>query len=200
MSKNILSVVVLVALTLSSSSAIIAVAQSNMGPSRILIVGHRGASGYLPEHTLEAYRLAIAQGADFIEPDLVATKDGALIARHEPMLGATTDVADRPEFAGRKTTRKVDGIDTTDFFASDFTLAEIKALRAKQAMAERDQSHNGKYEIPTFDEVIALAKAESSRTGRAIGVYPETKHPTHHAALGLPLEPGRRAGPKRAHR
>jgi glycerophosphoryl diester phosphodiesterase len=118
MSKSILFAALPVAL-LSSSSAMVAVAQSNTGPSRILIVGHRGASGYLAEHTLEAYRLAIAQGADFIEPDLVATKDGTLIARHEPMLGATTDVADRPAFAGRKTTRKVDGIDTTDFFASD---------------------------------------------------------------------------------
>lgn len=156
---------------------------------RVLIVAHRGASGHLPEHTLEAYRLAVAQGADFIEPDLVSTKDGVLIARHEPMLGGTTDVAERPEFAARKTTRKIDGVDTTDFFASDFTLAEIKTLRAKQAMAERDQSHNGRYQIPTFDEVVALAKAESARTGRVVGVYPETKHPTFHAALGLPLEP-----------
>jgi glycerophosphoryl diester phosphodiesterase len=109
---------------------------------RPLVVGHRGASGYLPEHTLEAYKLAIEQGADFIEPDLVATRDGVLIARHEPMLGGTTDVADRPEFRRRKRTRKVDGEDKSDFFAGDFTLAEIKQLRAKQAMAERDQSQN----------------------------------------------------------
>jgi glycerophosphoryl diester phosphodiesterase len=155
---------------------------------RPLVVAHRGASGVLPEHTIEAYRLGIEMGADFIEPDLVSTRDGVLIARHEPMLGATTDVADRPEFAARKTTRKVDGIDTTDWFAGDFTLSEIKTLRAKQAMAERDQSKNGQFAIPTFQEVIELAKAESVRTGRAIGVYPETKHPTFHAALGLPLE------------
>ncbi|MCZ8043719.1 MAG: glycerophosphodiester phosphodiesterase [Beijerinckiaceae bacterium] len=153
-----------------------------------LVVGHRGASGYLPEHTLEAYRLAIAQGADFIEPDLVATKDGVLIARHEPMLGGTTDVAGRPEFASRKTTRRVDGVETTDWFAGDFTLAEIRTLRAKQAFADRDPSHNGKYQIPTFQEVIDLAKAESARLGRSVGVYPETKHPIFHAAIGLPLE------------
>jgi glycerophosphoryl diester phosphodiesterase len=152
-----------------------------------LVVGHRGASGVLPEHTLEAYRKAIEMGADFIEPDLVSTKDGVLIARHEPMLGGTTDVAERPEFAGRKTTRKVDGVDTTDWFAGDFTLAEIKTLRAKQAMADRDQSHNGRYAIPTLQEVIDLAKSES-RGGRTVGIYPETKHPLFHAAIGLPLE------------
>lgn len=155
---------------------------------RTLVVAHRGASGHLPEHTLEAYKLAIEMGADFIEPDLVATRDGALVARHEPMLGGTTDVADRPEFAARKTTRKVDGVDVTDWFAGDFTLAEIRQLRAKQAMAERDQSMNGKLQIPTFQEVIALAKNESARLGRTIGVYPETKHPTFHGEIGLPLE------------
>ncbi|HEV2558614.1 MAG TPA: glycerophosphodiester phosphodiesterase [Microvirga sp.] len=155
---------------------------------RTLVVGHRGASGYLPEHTIEAYKLAIEQGADFIEPDLVATKDGVLIARHEPMLGGTTNVGEKPEFASRKTTRKVDGVDTTDWFASDFTLAEIKTLRAKQSMSERDQSKNGQFAVPTLQEVIDLAKAESARTGRTIGIYPETKHPTFHSALGLPLE------------
>lgn len=153
-----------------------------------LVIGHRGASGYLPEHTIEAYKLAIEQGADFIEPDLVATKDGVLIARHEPMLGGTTNVGEKPEFANRKTTRKVDGVDTSDWFAGDFTLAEIKTLRAKQAMADRDQTNNGKFQIPTFQEVIDLAKAETGRVGRTIGVYPETKHPIFHAAIGLPLE------------
>ncbi|WP_353186176.1 glycerophosphodiester phosphodiesterase [Bosea sp. (in: a-proteobacteria)] len=155
---------------------------------RPLVIAHRGASGYLPEHTLEAYRRAIALGADYIEPDLVSTKDGVLVVRHEPMLSGTTDVADRPEFAGRKTTRKLDGIETTDWFANDFTLAEIKTLRARQAFADRDQSHNGQYEIPTFQEVIDLAKAESARSGRTIGIYPETKHPTYHASLGLAFE------------
>jgi glycerophosphoryl diester phosphodiesterase len=154
-----------------------------------LVIGHRGASGYLPEHTLESYRLAIQQGADFIEPDLVMTKDGYLIARHEPMLGGTTNVADLPQFAARKRTMKVDGVDTTDWFAADFTITEIRQLRAKQPMAERDQSHNGKYLIPTLQEIIELAKTESARTGRTIGIYPETKHSTWHAAVGLPLEP-----------
>jgi glycerophosphoryl diester phosphodiesterase len=153
-----------------------------------LIVGHRGASGYRPEHTLESYKLAIEQGADFIEPDLVATKDGVLVARHEPIMSGTTDVASRPEFASRKTIRKLDGVETTDWFAGDFTLAEIKTLRARQAFADRDQSHNGKYEIPTFQEIIDLAKSESARLGRTIGIYPETKHPIFHAAIGLPLE------------
>lgn len=153
-----------------------------------LVVGHRGAAGYLPDHTMEGYKKAIELGVDFIEPDLVSTKDGVLIARHEPMLGGTTDVGAKPEFATRKRKVKVDGIDTEDFFAFDFTLAEIKTLRALQPLKERDQSHNGKYGIPTFQEVIDLAKAESARLGRTIGVYPETKHPTLHAALGVPLE------------
>jgi glycerophosphoryl diester phosphodiesterase len=153
-----------------------------------IIIGHRGAPGYLPDHTLEGYRKAIELGVDFIEPDLVATKDGVLIARHEPMLGGTTDVAAKPEFANRKRKVKVDGVETEDFFAFDFTLAEIKTLRAVQPLKERDQAHNGKFQIPTFQEVIDLAKAESARTGRTIGVYPETKHPTLHAAVGLPLE------------
>jgi glycerophosphoryl diester phosphodiesterase len=153
-----------------------------------LVIGHRGASGYLPEHTLESYKLAIELGADFIEPDLVATKDGILIARHEPNITSTTDVATRPEFASRKNKRKVDGADEEGWFASDFTLAEIKTLRAKQPMAERDASHNGKYSIPTFEEIIALAKEQSAKTGRSIGVYPETKHPTYHNDLKLSLE------------
>jgi glycerophosphoryl diester phosphodiesterase len=153
-----------------------------------LVIAHRGASGYLPEHTLEAYKKAIEMGADFIEPDLVATKDGELIARHEPNITNTTDVATKPEFASRKSTRKVDGIEETGWFASDFTLAEIKTLRAVQPMKERDQSHNGKYAIPTLREILDLAKTESSKAGRAIGVYPETKHPTYHNDLKLGLD------------
>ncbi|MBD2747996.1 glycerophosphodiester phosphodiesterase [Microvirga sp. BT688] len=153
-----------------------------------IVVAHRGASGYLPEHTLEAYKMAIDMGADYIEPDLVVTKDGVLIARHEPMLSGTTDVANRPEFASRKTTRKVDGVDTNDWFASDFTLAEIKQLRAKQAMTDRDQSKNGQFQVPTLQEVIDLAKKEGAARGKAVGIAPETKHSTFHAALGLPME------------
>jgi glycerophosphoryl diester phosphodiesterase len=156
--------------------------------SKALVIGHRGASGYLPEHTLEAYKRAIELGADFIEPDLVATKDGELIARHEPNITNTTDVADRAEFAARKTTKIVDGVSETGWFASDFTLAEIKTIRAKQAFAERDQSFNGRYQIPTLKEVLDLAKAEGTRLNRTVGVYPETKHPTFHVGLALPLE------------
>ena len=153
-----------------------------------LVIGHRGASGYLPEHTLESYKRAIELGADFIEPDLVATKDGVLIARHEPNITSTTDVSTRAEFAGRKTKKMVDGVEEEGWFASDFTLAEIKTLRAIQPMADRDQSHNGKYQIPTLDEVLDLAKSEGTKANRTVGVYPETKHPTYHVNLGLQLE------------
>ena len=145
-----------------------------------LVIGHRGASGYLPDHTLEGYALAIELGADYIEPDLVATKDGVLIARHEPNLIATTNVKDLPQFANRKRKMLVDGVEEEGFFASDFTLAEIRQLRAIQPLAERDASFNGKFGIPTFDEVIELAKRKSREEGRRIGVYPETKHPTLH--------------------
>ena len=153
-----------------------------------LVIGHRGASGYRPEHTLESYRYAIELGADFVEPDLVSTSDGVLIARHEPMLGGTTDVSSRPEFAARRTTKVLDGVPTTDWFASDFTLAEIKTLRAIQPSASRPQQFNGLYQIPTFDEVISFVKAQSIARGRTVGIYPETKHPTFHDSLGLSLE------------
>ena len=153
-----------------------------------LVVGHRGASGYRPDHTLESYALAIQMGADFIEPDLVATKDGHLVARHEPNITSTTDVASRPEFASRKTKRMVDGVEEEGWFATDFTLAELKTLRAIQPLAERDQSYNGKFQIPTLREVLDLAKTEGGKVGRVIGVYPETKHPTYHEDAGLKLE------------
>ncbi len=155
---------------------------------RPLVVGHRGAAGYRPDHTLEGYKLAIEMGADFIEPDLVATKDGALIARHEPNITGTTDVASHPEFASRKTTRMVDGVAETGWFATDFTLAEIKTLRAVQPLSERDASYNGIFSIPTLQEVLDLAKAEGTRLGRSIGVYVETKHPSYHVRAGLKLE------------
>ncbi len=153
-----------------------------------LVVGHRGASGYLPEHTLESYTRAIELGADFIEPDLVATKDGVLVARHEPNITSTTNVATLPQFAARKTTKKVDGVDETGWFASDFTLAEIKTLGALITDPERPQQFNGLYKIPTFQEIIDLVKARRAATGREIGIYPETKHPTFHRQLGLGLE------------
>jgi glycerophosphoryl diester phosphodiesterase len=153
-----------------------------------LVIGHRGTHGYLPAHTLEGYALAIELGADFIEPDLVATKDGHLIARHEPNIINTTDVANRPEFASRRRTGVIDGEPQTGFFASDFTLAEIKQLRAVQDFAERPQQFNGKFEIPTLEEIIALAKSKAREKDRLIGIYPEIKHSTYHKALNLPME------------
>jgi glycerophosphoryl diester phosphodiesterase len=154
-----------------------------------LVIGHRGASGYLPEHTLESYALAIRLGADYVEPDLVATKDGHLIARHEPNITLTTDVEDHPEFASRRTTKKVDGFDETGWFASDFTLKEIKTLRARQTFAGRTDRFDDRFKIPTLGEVIELVQRQSKRRDRRIGIYPETKHPTFHQGLGLALEP-----------
>jgi len=188
MTMNYLAILGAAALGLSLAAGSSVAQEKTLTGEPTLVVAHRGASGYLPEHTLEAYAMAIGMGADFIEPDLVVTKDGILIARHEPMLSGTTDVANRPEFASRKTTRKVDGVETTDWFAGDFTLAEIKQLRAKQAMADRDQSKNGQFQIPTLQEVVDLAKKEAAARGRVIGIAPETKHPTFHAAIGLPIE------------
>jgi glycerophosphoryl diester phosphodiesterase len=152
-----------------------------------LVIGHRGAPGYLPDHTLPGYALAIKLGADYIEPDLVATKDGHLIARHEPNITSTTNVEER--FPDRMRTAVVDGVPETGWFASDFTLAEIRTLRAEQPSADRPQQFNGRFRVPTFKQVIDLAKRYSWRTGRRIGVYPETKHPTYHRELGLRLEP-----------
>ena len=154
-----------------------------------LVIGHRGAAGYRPEHTLASYKLAIDMGADFIEPDLVVTKDGELVARHEPNITATTDASTRPEFASKKTTRLVDGVAETGWFVTDFTLAELKTLYAKQPNPVRDPSFNQQFRIATFREILELAKSESARTGRTIGVYPETKHPTYHVDAGLPIEP-----------
>ncbi len=153
-----------------------------------IVVAHRGASGYLPEETLEAYAKAIELGADVVEMDLISTKDGALICRHDPNLAISTDVASHPEFAGRRKTTQVDGETQTGWFASDFTLAEIKTLGAIATDAERPQQYNGLYRIVTFQEVVNLVKARSAATGRRISVYPETKNPTYHRDLGLPLE------------
>lgn len=153
-----------------------------------LVVAHRGASGYLPEETLEAYSMAIDMGADVVEPDLISTKDGVLIARHDPNLAYSTDVANHPEFASRKKTIQVDGETQTGWFASDFTLAEIKSLGGISTDAERPQQYNGLYKLITFQELIDLVKAKSAASGRTIAVYPETKNPTYHRDLGLPLE------------
>jgi glycerophosphoryl diester phosphodiesterase len=154
-----------------------------------LVVAHRGASGYLPEETIEAYQRAIDLGADVIEPDVVSTSDGVLIARHDPQLSITTDIAAHPEFANRKKTRSLDGdTPTSDWWASDFTLAEIKTLRAIQPASERAQQFNGLYQVATLQQVFDLAKAQSIAKGRTIAVYPETKNPTFHRDLGVPLE------------
>ena len=154
-----------------------------------LVVAHRGASGYLPEETLEAYQRAIDLGADMVEPDLISTKDGVLIARHDPNLVYSTDVASHPEFANRKRVDwLVDGEKQTGWFAHDFTLAEIKTLGGISTDAERPQQYNGLYKVVTFQELIDLVKAQSTKLGRTIAVYPETKNPTYHRDLGLPLE------------
>jgi len=155
-------------------------------PARPLIIAHRGASGYRPEHTLEAYRLAVEMGADFIEPDLVSTKDGVLVARHENEIGRTTDVAVR--FPGRKRRAIVDGRWLTGWFTEDFTLAELKTLRARERLPSRSHEYDGQFLIPTFDEVIALAQDLGYRRGRDVGIYPETKHPAYFRRIGRPLE------------
>ena len=156
-----------------------------------LVIGHRGASGYRPEHTLASYELAARMGADFVEPDLVSTKDGVLVTRHENEISATTDVADHPEFAGRRTTKTIDGVPLTGWFTEDFTLAELKTLRAKERIPQtrqRNTIYDGRFEIPTFEEVLDLRRRLSRELGREIGVYPETKHPTYFRSIGLPLE------------
>lgn len=154
-----------------------------------IIIAHRGASGERPEHTIASYTLAIAQGADYIEPDLVLTKDGVLVARHENEISETTDVADRPEFADRRATKTIDGEKMTGWFTEDFTLAELKTLRAKERLPllrKANAGYDGRFDIPTFEEILLLAKAQEKTAGRRIGVYPETKHPGYFAAIGLP--------------
>jgi glycerophosphoryl diester phosphodiesterase len=157
-----------------------------------IVIAHRGASADRPEHTLASYTLAIAQGADFIEPDLVSTKDHHLVARHENEISGTTDVASHPEFADRKATKTIDGQSVTGWFTEDFTLVELKTLRARERLPQlriSNTAFDGKEAIPTLEDIIALAKAETARTGRSIGIYPETKHPSYFRGLGLPLEP-----------
>jgi glycerophosphoryl diester phosphodiesterase len=159
----------------------------------IIVIAHRGASGERPEHTLESYGLAIEEGADYIEPDLVMTRDGVLIARHENEIGGTTDVAQHPEFAARRRTQIIDGETMVGWFTEDFTLAEIKTLRARERLPElrpQNCAFDGRFSIPTFDEIMELAvDANQRRTAASrIGVYPETKHPAHFAAIGLPQE------------
>lgn len=159
--------------------------------ARPLAIGHRGTAGYRPEHTLASYQLAIDLGADFIEPDLVSTRDGHLVARHENDISGTTDVSNHPEFASRKATKVVDGLSVTGWFTEDFTLAELKTLRARErlpALRPQNAAFDDRFEIPTFEEVIALAQREGHRRHRVIGIYPETKHPTYFQRIGLALE------------
>ncbi|MEH2206191.1 MAG: glycerophosphodiester phosphodiesterase [Nostoc sp.] len=156
-----------------------------------IIVAHRGASGYRPEHTLAAYELAIALGADYIEPDLVSTKDGILIARHENEISETTNVASHAEFAHLQTTKIIDGETKTGWFTEDFTLTELKTLRAKERIPQvrsQNTAYDGLLEIPTLQEIIDLVKVKSAEINRTIGIYPETKHPTYFQSIGLALE------------
>ena len=162
-----------------------------LGAEAQLVIAHRGASGSLPEHTLAAYRLAIDQGADYIEADLVMTKDGVLVARHENEISATTDVAARGAFAARRTTKTIGGKSVNGWFTEDFTLRELKTLRAKERIPDlRPQSalHDGRYDVPTFEEILALLQQENGKRARQVGIYPETKHPAYFASIGLPLE------------
>ena len=184
---------VLVGAVLSGLLALLPVAPATAGGegSDAVVIGHRGASGYRPEHTLAAYLLAIQQCADFIEPDLVATRDGVLVARHENEIGTTTDVADHPEFAARRTTKVVDGVSVTGWFTEDFTLAELRTLRAKEripGIRPQNAQFDGQFTIPTFREVIDLARRYQTCDGKPVGIYPETKHPSYFRSIGLPLE------------
>lgn len=184
-----MKIILTLMLLVFGSSCATSTAQKNRqitSKQNVLVIGHRGASGHRPEHTLEAYQLAIDMGADFIEPDLVMTKDNVLIARHENEISGTTDVAEK--FPNLKKTKTIDGVKVTGWFTEDLTLKEIKTLRAKERLASRDQSWNFKFEIPTFAEVLQLAQKNSSQTGRTIGVYPETKHPSYFTSINLPLE------------
>lgn len=155
-----------------------------------IIIAHRGASGERPEHTLAAYELAIDQGADYIEPDLVPTRDGVLVARHENEISGTTDITDRPEFAARLTTRVIDGKEVTGWFTEDFTLAELRTLRARERLPEirpHNARFDGLYQVPTLAEIIQLVRAKEAETGRRIGLYPEIKHPGYFASIGHDL-------------
>ncbi|MFF4622297.1 glycerophosphodiester phosphodiesterase [Nonomuraea jabiensis] len=176
---------------LAGASAAPAAAEATPDRSQVVVIGHRGAAGHRPEHTQGGYELAVAMGADWIEPDLVPTKDHVLVVRHENEISGTTDVSLHPEFAARKTTKVVDGRNVTGWFTEDFTLAELKTLRAVErlpAIRQRNTVYNGYYQVLTFQEVLDLAKRLSLQYGRQVGVFPETKHPTYFRSIGLPLE------------
>lgn len=154
-----------------------------------IIIAHRGASGERPEHTIAAYQLALEQGADFVEPDVVITKDGILVCRHENEISTTTNVADKPEFASRKSKKEIDGRTIEGWFTEDFTLKELKTLRAKERIPQlRKTTYDGQFEIPTLEEVMVLLRDWKRKSGKTVGIYPETKHPTYFAMNDLPLE------------
>ncbi len=158
-------------------------------PRQVLVIAHRGASAWLPEHTLAAYARAIEDGADAIEPDLVSTRDGHLVARHENEIGGTTDVATRPEFAARKTRRRIDGETMEGWFTEDFSLAELRMLRARERLPQlRSIAHDGQFAVPTLEDIIDLAAREAAQRGRVIGIVPELKHPSYFASIGLGIE------------
>jgi glycerophosphoryl diester phosphodiesterase len=176
---------------LAALAALLAIATAAEAATRPLVIAHRGASGYRPEHTLAAYELGAKQGADYIEPDVVATSDGVLVVRHENEISTTTDVAAHPEFAGRRTTKTIDGVALTGWFTEDFTLAELRTLRATErlpSLRPGNTAFNGRYRIPTLQEVIDLRRRLSRRLDRPIGIYPEVKHPAYFRSIGLPLE------------
>jgi len=189
---------VLVAGSALAAAITVPAATANSRPDRPIVddpivIGHRGASGYRPEHTLASYELAIALGADYVEPDLVSTKDGVLVARHENEIGGTTDVADHPTFADRRTTKTIDDVAITGWFTEDFTLAELKTLRARERIPDirpANASFDGRFEVPTLQEVLDLVADANRgrRPGDRVGVYPETKHPTYFDSIGLSLE------------
>ncbi len=183
--------IVLLAAILASCSAPKGQAMPQPLEGQAIVIAHRGASGERPEHTIAAYTLAIEQGADYIEPDLVLTKDGMLVARHENEISETTDVASKPGFADRKATKTIDGQQVTGWFTEDFTLAELKTLRTKERLPQlrkANMAYDGQFEVPTFEEILELAKEQGAKTGRPIGIYPETKHPSYFASIGLPHE------------
>jgi glycerophosphoryl diester phosphodiesterase len=176
----------------ASEPAAAGAAAQGRGHDDPVIIGHRGAPGYRPEHTLASYELAFRMGVSYVDVDLVPTKDGQLVARHEPEIGGTTDVADHPEFASRKKTEVIDGVSLTGWFTEDFTLAELKTLRAKERIPQNrpnNQLYDGRFEVPTYQEVLDLTRRLGRELHRTLGTYPEVKHSTHFQQIGNPVEP-----------
>ena len=184
-----MALVVSIAATACTSAPITPDATMAERPRQVLVIAHRGASAWLPEHTLPAYAKAIEDGADAIEPDLVSTRDGHLVARHENEIGGTTDVATRAEFAARRTRRRIDGEQMQGWFIEDFSLAELRTLRARERLPQlRSIAHDGQFVVPTLEEIIELVAREATQRGQVIGIVPELKHPSYFASIGLAME------------